>query len=101
MPKTKRLSSRRSGREIRQRNSVHSFPVVGRHHFDRIPWTTIEERSIRPLTDTFLAADAEVRINFDATEWRMIFVGYPEHASFDRTVFDASRRARATRTTVG
>jgi hypothetical protein len=36
-----------------------------------------------------LATDTEVRIYFDPSEGRMIFVGHPEHASFDRTVFNA------------
>jgi hypothetical protein len=80
---------------------VHGFPVIGRDHFNRIPRTPVKEGAVWSFAGALLATDAEVRIHFDAPEWWMVFVGHPEHASFDRTVFDASRRARATGATVG
>src|SRR5882672_6846680 len=95
------LSSGWSGRKIRQGNSVHRFPVIGRHHFDCVPRAAVKECSIWSFADAFLTADAEIRIYFDASEWWMIFVRYPEHAGFYRAVFDASRRSRATSATVG
>ena len=80
---------------------MHGFPIIGRHHFDRIPGTPIQECAVWSLADAFLTADAEIRINFDASEWRVIFVGDPEHAGFNGTVLDASWRSRATRAAVG
>jgi hypothetical protein len=100
-PGTKQLSNRGSRREVRQRNSVYRFPVVGRHHFDCVPRAAVKECAIWSFADAFLTANAEIGIYFDAPEWWMIFVRYPEHAGFDRTVFDASRGARATGATVG
>jgi len=98
---TRKVSnSRRWRRQIGQCNAVHSFPIVGRHHFNRVPGTAIKKCAIRSFADAFLAADAEIRIHFDAPEWRMIFVWYPEHAGFDWTVFDTCRRACATSTTI-
>lgn len=79
---------------------MYRFPIVGWHHFDRIPGAAVEEGAVRAFADALLAADAEIRIYFDASEWRMIFVGHPEHASFNRTILDARRRARATGATV-
>ena len=80
---------------------MHGFPIIRRHHFDCIPGTAIQKGAVWSLADAFLTADAEIRINFDASEWRMIFVGDPEHAGFNGTVLDASRRSRATRAAVG
>ena len=80
---------------------MHGFPIIGGHHFDRIPGAAIQKGAIRSLADAFLTADAEIRINFDAAEWRVIFVGDPEHAGFNGTVLDASRRSRATGAAVG
>ena len=75
---------------------MHSFPVVGRHHFDCIPRAAIEKSAVRSFADALLAADAKIWIDFDAPERWMIVVGYPEHARFDRTIFDARRRTSAT-----
>ena len=70
---------------------MHRFPVIRWHHLDRVPGAAIEKRAIRPFADAFLAADAEIWIDFDAAERRMILVGYPEHACLNGTVFDACR----------
>src|SRR5713226_4870008 len=75
---------------------MHCFPIVGGDHFDRVPRAAVEKRSVWSFADAFLTTDAEVRIDFDAPERRMVFVGHPEHASFDRAVLDARRRAGAT-----
>src|SRR5258708_18315012 len=75
---------------------MHRFPIIGRNHFNRIPWTAIQKRAVRSLADTFLTTNAEVRIDFDSSKRRMIFVGHPEHASFDRAVLNTGRRAGAT-----
>jgi hypothetical protein len=80
---------------------MHGFPIIRRHHFDCIPGTPIQECAIWSFADTFLTANAEIRINFDASEWRVIFVGDPEHAGFNGAVLNASRRSRATRAAVG
>jgi hypothetical protein len=79
---------------------VHGFPIVGWHHFDCIPGAAIKKRAIGTFAYAFLATDAEIGINFNAPEWRMIFVGYPEHARFDGTILDASRRTGTSGATV-
>ena len=40
-----------------------------------------------------MTTDAQVRIDFNASERRMIFIRNPEHASLDRAVFDTCGRA--------
>jgi hypothetical protein len=80
---------------------VDRFPIIGRHHFDRVPGAAVKKRAVGSFANAFLAANAEIRINFNASERRMIFVRYPKHASFDRTVFNASGGSRATGATVG
>jgi hypothetical protein len=80
---------------------MHRFPVIGRHHFDRIPRAAVKECAIWSFADALLTSDTEIRVYFDAPEWRMIFIGHPEHARFDGAVLDASRRTGATGTTVG
>jgi hypothetical protein len=80
---------------------MHGFPIIGRHHLDRIPRTAIQERAVWSFAYAFLTADAEIRIDFNTAEWRMIFVRHPKHAGFDRTVFDAGWGARAPRAAVG
>src|SRR5262249_48687044 len=51
--------------------------------------------TVRALAEALLAADAKNRINLNAAERRMVFVGDPEHAVFHGTVFHARRRTRA------
>ena len=80
---------------------MHGFPVVGRHHLDRIPRTAIEKRAVRTFARALLTTDAEIRIDFDSSEWRMVFIRHPEHAGFDRTVLDTCRRTGATGAAVG
>ena len=70
-------------------------------HDDRIPGATVEEASIWSLAGAFLAADAKDRIHLDSPEGRVVFVWNPEHAVFDRAVFDAGGRPGTTRTTFG
>ena len=79
---------------------MHCFPIVSRHHLNCIPRTAVEERAIGSFANTLLTPDAEIRINFNATEGRMIFIRDPKHARLDRAVFDARRGAGATRATV-
>jgi hypothetical protein len=80
---------------------MHGFPIISRHHLDCVPGTTIEERAVWSFAYAFLTADAEIRIDFDTAEWRMIFVRHPKHAGFDRTVFDAGWGACAPRAAIG
>ena len=77
------------------------LPIVGGHHFDRIPGTTVEKGAVRTFADALLAADTQIRINFNSSERWVILVRHPEHAGFDRTILDASWRARAAGATVG
>ena len=95
------LSSWWSGRQVRQRNPMHCFPIIGGHHLNRVPGAAIQECAVWTLADAFLTANTEIRINFDAPERRMIFVGDPEHAGFNGTILDASRRTCAPSAAVG
>src|SRR5438874_11847329 len=95
------LLSRWSRWEIRQCDAVHGFPVIGRNHFNCIPRATVQECAVRTFASALLTADAEVGVYFDTSEWRMVLVGNPEHAGFDRTIFDACRRARTPGAAVG
>ena len=70
---------------------MYGFPVVSRNHLDRVPRTAIEKCPVRTFARALLAADAEIRIYFDSPERRMVFIGNPEHAGFNRTVFDTRR----------
>ena len=78
----------RCRRRIGKRDAVHSLPIVRRHHLYRIPRTTIKKRAVRALAGALLATDAKVRIDFDSSKRRMIFIGYPEHACFNRAILD-------------
>jgi hypothetical protein len=80
---------------------VDSFPIIGWHHLDGIPRAAVKEGAIRSLAGALLATDAEIRINFDSTEWRVILVWYPEHTGFDWAIFNAGWRTGTTGATVG
>lgn len=75
---------------------MDSLPVVSRHHLDGVPGTAVQKRAIRSFADAFLATDAKIWIDLDASEWRMVLVRHPEHAGFNGAIFDASRRSGAT-----
>ena len=79
---------------------MHCFPVIGRHHLDRVPRTTVEKRAVGTLGGALLAADAEIRIYFDSAERWMVFIGHPKHTGFNRTVLDTRRRSRAARAAI-
>jgi hypothetical protein len=80
---------------------VNGFPIISGDHLNCVPGAAIQKCAVWSLADAFLAADAEIWINFDASEGRVIFVGDPEHAGFDGAILDASRRSRAPRAAVG
>ena len=67
------------------------FYFYGVDHHNGIPRAAVEETAVRSFADTLFASDAEDGIDLDAAEWRMVFVGHPEHAVFHRAVFDAGR----------
>ncbi len=96
-----RLGRRRSRGKVRQRNPVHGFPIIGGDHLNGVPRAAIQKSAVRALADAFLAADAEVRIDLDAPEWRVIFVGHPEHTRFNWTILDAGRRTGTPGAAVG
>src|SRR4029077_10106204 len=62
---------------------------------DRVPGAAVEEAAVGAFAQALLAADTKDGVDGDATERRMIFVGYPEHAIFHRAVFDACGRTSA------
>jgi len=68
---------------------VETLPVFSGYHFDSIPGTTVQESTIRSFTYTLLAADAEIRVDFNAPKGRMIVIGNPEHTGLDGTVLNA------------
>ena len=80
---------------------MHRFPIIRGNHLDRIPGAAIQECPIRTFAGAFLAANAEIRVNFDAPERRVIFVRNPKHASFNRAILGARRRARAPGAAIG
>ena len=79
---------------------MHHLPVLSRNHLNCIPGTAIQEGAIGAFADALLTANAQIWIDFDATEGRMIFVRHPEHAGFDGAVLDACGRAGASGATV-
>ncbi len=79
---------------------MECFPIVGGYHLDRVPRTAIEKSAIRSFADTFLTADTEVGINFDAAKGRMVLIRDPKHAGFYRAVLDAGRRTGTARAAV-
>jgi hypothetical protein len=86
-----KLAGRWSGRRVGKSDSVKTFPVFRRHHLDRIPRTTVEKRPVRAFTDALLTTDAEIWVNFDASEGWVIFVGHPEHTRLNGTILDTGR----------
>ena len=91
----------RCWRCIRKDDAMYRFPIISWHHLDRVPRATIEKRAVRTLAGALLTADAEIWIDFDSSERRMVFVGHPEHAGFNRTILDTRRRSGATRAAIG
>ncbi len=82
------LAGGRSWRCVRKGDTVKAFPVFRRYHLDRVPWTTVEKRAVGTFANALLATNAEIRINFNATEGWVIFVGHPKHTRLDRTILD-------------
>lgn len=80
---------------------MECFPVISRHHLNRIPGAAVEKRAVGTFTSAFLAANTEIWIDFNAAEGRMVLVRNPKHAGFDGTILNTRRRARAPGTTVG
>jgi hypothetical protein len=48
---------------------VKTFPIFRWDHFNSVPWATIEKGAIRPFAYALLATDAQIGIDFDASEW--------------------------------
>ena len=71
-----------------------------RHHVDCIPRAAIQERTVRTLSGAFRATDTGALVDLNAAEGRIVRIGHPKHASFNRTVFDTGGRARATGTAI-
>jgi len=80
---------------------MYCLPIVGWHHLDCVPWTTIEKRAVRAFARTFLAAYAEIRVDFNSAKRWMVLVGHPEHAGLNRTILDTRWRAGTTGAAVG
>src|SRR6516165_1723459 len=102
---TPRLARRRSAPFVAASNceldAEFALNLLDGHHLDGIPRATVKECAVRALAGTFLAADAEVGVNFDAAKWRVLLVGNPVHAIFDRAVRHARGGARASGAALG
>src|SRR5216684_716677 len=71
------------------------------HHDDGVPGAAIEEAAVGAFAEALLAADALERVNLDAAERRIVFVGHPEHAIFHRAVLHAGWRPGAAGAALG
>ncbi len=65
--------------------------LLDRDHLDGGPGAAVEERAVRTVACTLLAANAQVRVNFDPSERRIVLVGNPVHAVFDGAIGYARR----------
>ena len=89
-------------RSCLDRHRADFLLYLGRiYHRDGIPGTAIQKTSIRPFAEAFLAANAQDWIDCDPAERRIILVRHPEHAIFHWAIFDAGRRAGASRAALG
>jgi len=61
----------------------------------------MQKTSVRAFAGAFLAAYAENWVYLDSAEWRIILIRNPEHAVFDRAVFDACGRTSASSAALG
>ena len=52
---------------------MQCFPVISWHHLDRVPGATIEKRAIGSFANTLLTTYAEIGIDFDSTETKVVF----------------------------
>src|SRR5947207_3875220 len=93
------LRCQRCKRLVRELDAEPGFDLLARDHFDGVPGAAVEERAVRAFARTLFAANTGGGVHFDATEWRVVFVGNPVHAVLDGAIGNASRRARAARAT--
>ena len=77
------------------------FDFFGGEHFDGVPGAAVEEGAVGAFGGTLLTADAELGIDFDAAEGRVVLIGDPVHAVGDGAIGDAGGRARAARAALG
>jgi hypothetical protein len=70
---------------------MEAFPVFRGYHFDGVPGTAVEKRAVGTFADALLTTNAEIRINLDAPEGWVIFIGHPEHTRLDGTILDTGR----------
>jgi hypothetical protein len=80
---------------------MKTFPVFCGYHLDGVPGTAVKKCAVGALANTFLATNAEIWINLDASKGRVILIRHPEHARFDGTVLDTRRRPGTSCTTIG
>src|ERR1700716_3557479 len=59
------------------------------HHDYRVPRASVEEGALWTFAEALLASDALQGVYLDAAERWMIFIRYPKHAIFHRTILDA------------
>jgi len=85
-------------RELRPQPGFHFFDG---DHFDGVPRATIQKTSVGAFAGTLFAANAELGVNLDTAEGRMLFVHDPIHAVCNRAVRNAGRRTGATGATLG
>ena len=78
-------------------NPQGGLDVFDGDHLDGVPRAAVQEAAVGALADALLAADAEIGVNLDAAEGRVVLVRDPVHAVFDGAVRHAGRRPGATR----
>jgi len=71
------------------------FHLLGRNHLNGVPRAPIQKTSIRAFAGALLAANTELRINFDTSEGRVVFILHPIHAVRDGAIRNAGRRTGA------
>jgi len=91
------MQRKADSRQLNRHRPDFLFHLSCIHHRDGVPRAAIEEAAVRTLAQALLAADTKNGVDCDAAEWRMVLVGHPKHAVFDRTIFDARGRAGASR----
>ena len=75
-----------------------AFVPLQRNHIDRIPRTPVQKGAFGTFACAQLTANAEKRIDLNASEGGVFLIGYPDHAVFNRTIINTGGGAGTART---
>ena len=81
--------------------SYFFFHLGGIDHHDGVPGAAIQEAPVGSFADALLAPNTEDGIDLNTSERRIVLIGDPEHAIFNRAVLNAGRRTSAPSTAFG